>query len=56
MVVHNRPDYTGSGHDIAVAGHVRQVVVNGRDVSMQSQSVLSTMVIDGRWSSIPGVT
>jgi len=38
-----------------VVGRIRQVVVHGRDISMQSQSVLSKTGVDDRWLSIPGV-
>jgi len=46
---------THTGCDTVVTGHIMQVVVDGRDISVQSQSVLSETVVDVWWSSTPGV-
>ena len=55
MVAHDRSYYATGECKEAVAGHVRQVVVDGRDCSMGKQSVLTKVVINARWSSMAGV-
>ena len=55
VVAHDRSYYATGECKQAVAGRVRQVVVDGRDFSMRNQSVLSKVVVNARWSSMAGV-
>jgi len=55
VVAHDGSYYATGECKQAVAGRVRQVVVDGRDCSMGKQSVLTKLVINARWSSMAGV-